>query len=166
MKNIYFYLLGGLAFVGGASLLAKNKITEISSNFVDAIKQITYQVVSVKDVSINGVPFVNQNSVLRFKFNLRLYNPTSTNFNINSNQIEISRIDFLDRSGNVVIRTNPNLNSINLPANGESTIRNIQAEIPSTEVTNLVNLVGSGLNATDINLRISVKVAGREFTLN
>ena len=162
MKN-----LAVIGIIGGIFWWASQKAQEIGGNFLESAKQIQFKIAGIKNVKwVGGLPFLGNNPRIKFNLDLELVNPTNTDFTLdNQNVVQLSRLEFLDNNGQIMATSLPNINGLNLPSQSSAKFKNIPTEIPVNKLDNVFQQFSSNLNPSDLNIRVSVIVAGTEYTL-
>ena len=154
----------GIAVIAGSLLWwAKGKVNIIGQNFVGAVDQLQYKIAGIKGLKwVGGIT----NPEINFNLDLTIVNPTNTNFILEEqNALQLSRIDFMDANNNVLAQSYPGLNSINLPAQGEATFKNIPVKLPVSNIGGIITQLAD-FNPNNLNMRISLMIAGKEITID
>lgn len=145
---------------------AKGKAEVIADNYMTSFKQLEYEIAGIKDVSwVGGLPFFGNKPVIRFLLDLKIINPSFTDFILaEQSTLRLNRLDFLDKDNNIIASSVANINSINLPAQSDTTIRDINVELPVAKIPGLITQL-SDFNPDNLNMRVSLTIAGQEVVI-
>ena len=150
----------GIVAVVGYFLLG-NKIKKIIEQF-HFVK--VYPVAFKKfDVKWNdGVPFVT------FLLDLKMVNPTGVNFDANIVAVTLKRILFYDKRNMLFGSSEVNINSINIPANSNTILKEIPVKLDlQTAITTAITILrNDGFKINEIRTEAVVSILGIDYTLS
>ena len=150
----------GIVAVVGYFLLG-NKIKKIIEQF-QFVK--VYPVAFKKfDVKWNdGVPFVT------FLLDLKMVNPTQVNFDANIVAVTLKRILFYDKRNMLFGSSEVNINSINIPANSNTILKEIPVKLDlQTAITTAITILrNDGFKINEIRTEAVVSILGIDYTLS
>ncbi len=153
MKNLL--LLGGVALVA-VSYYGKRKVTEIR-NVIDSL---------ILGVSgIHNFNFAAGN--LTFDIDLKIANPTNQALNVQTgNLITVKRLLFYSQKGDFIGESFPNLSSIEIPAHGSISIKNLATQINTSNLGNLINnALSIFTDANNLQVKAEIESLGKIYMI-
>ena len=139
----------GLAFIGGISLLVKNK--------VDNWRKILPQLQAFP-TDFNRLKFENKS--ISFFIDVTIFNPTREFFNPNGVIAQLDRLLIMVK-GQEIARVAVKKSDIQIPAEGKYTLKNLKVEVPYRSLGLAVNVRGMD----DIDINAVINVLGEEYTI-
>lgn len=144
----------GLSFLGFGAIYIKERVKKLSEIMVKLIPVPT----GIRNIRI-------EKWILKFNIDVTLHNPTTEDFNPNGIIVTVKRLDIKDNSGLLIGKVNINKNSVNIPAGGKYTLKDLVVEIDSYgNLLNLNNLLKIK-SIADIKADVVIGVLGSEYVI-
>jgi hypothetical protein len=106
-----------------------------------------------------------ENWVLKCNIDVTLHNPTTEAFNPNGIIVTVKRLDIRDNAGTLIGKVNINRNSVDIPAGGKYTLKDLLVEIDAKgNIFNLANLVKIK-SIADIKADVVIGILGTEYVI-
>ena len=152
MKKTIAIVGAAVAGLIGLSFVGAGKVQDYS----DFIKKLK---LSVSGIDRNSIRFTNFPEAAA-KLDLRITNPTTQDFNLNGlGIVKVSRVFIKDAARNVVAETLVNQESISIPANSFTDIRNVELKGNSVKLLPLLREI------TLIKISIEIDVLGTKYII-
>lgn len=131
----------------------------------ERVKKLTEIMVKLIPIPSGFRNFSVKHYVLYFNFDLTIHNPTSEDFNPNGVIVTVKRVEIKDNTGKLIAKVNVNKNSVNIPAKGKFTLKDLALEIDAySNVLNAANLLKIRSFA-DIKTDVVVSILGVEHII-
>lgn len=144
----------GLAGIGLVGFWAKNRIKKLSEIMTKLIPIPS----GFRNWSFNKW-------ILFFNMDVTLHNPTDEAFNPNGIIVKIKRLEVKDLEGKLIATIKIDRNSINIPAKGKYTLKDLAVEIDTyANILNAPNLAKIK-SINDIKVDIVISILGKEHLI-
>lgn len=144
----------GLSVLGFGAIYIKERVKKLSEIMVKLIPVPT----GIRNIRI-------EKWLLKFNIDVTLHNPTTEDFNPNGIIVTVKRLDIKDKAGTLIGKVNINKNSVNIPAGGKYTLKDLVVEIDSygnlLNVNNLLKIK----SIADIKADVVIGVLGSEYVI-
>lgn len=148
------HLVIGVGVFGLGILYVNNRVKNLSEIMVKLIPIPT----GIRKIRI-------ENWVLKFNIDVTLHNPTRKAFNPNGLIVTVKRLDIRDNAGTLIGKININKNSVNIPAEGKYTLKDLVVEIDAKgNIFNLANLAKIK-SIADVKTDIVISILGTEHVI-
>jgi len=133
---------------------------------------VNERVKKLKEIMVKLIPIPSgfrnwsfKHWVLYFNMDVTIHNPSNEDFNPNGIIVTVKRIEVKDNLGKLIAKVNVNKNSVNIPAKGKFTIKDLAVEIDT--YANILNAPGlmKIKSLADIKTDVIISILGTEYVM-
>lgn len=144
----------GLSVLGFGVVYVKERVKKLSEIMVKLIPVPT----GIRNIRL-------EKWTLKCNLDVTLHNPTTEDFNPNGIIVTLKRLDIKDKAGTLIGKVNINKTSLNIPAGGKYTLKDLVVEIDSYgNLLNFANLLKIK-SIADIKADVVIGVLGTEYII-
>ena len=144
----------GLSILGFGAIYIKERVRKLSEIMVKLIPVPT----GIRNIRL-------EKFTLKFNLDVTLHNPTKEAFNPNGIIVTVKRLDIKDKNGILIGKVNINKTSVNIPAGGKYTLKDLVVEIDTYgNLLNIANLAKIK-SIADIKADVVIGVLGTEYII-